>query len=581
MKFKLKLKFNLKKLISYYKPYKITLFFDLFFSLNVEVIAVAIPLILRYITNQVIFYGYSTAMRNIFILSVVILILLAAKYCCAYYTLYYGHVMAASIENDMRTELFEHFQKLSHKFYDNKKVGELMSRITTDLANISDFMHHFPVELTSILTSFVGIFTVFLIINWKLALLTTWIVPLIGAYIIWFLPNLSKAFEKNLDMIGNVNSQIEDSLTGIRVVKSFANEKGEIKKFKNENKNFVDSQKKSFRVMGWGFSGMWSMVSFYAPFLVVTGSVLILHNNLPIADLMTFILYQFILIGPLFGFMNLIEMMSRSLAGYSRFIEILGVQPDIVDNQNAFELKNIEGSVSIRNVTFKYENMKKNILENFSLDIKSGEYVALVGSSGVGKSTIFSLIPRFYDVSKGEILVDGINIKNIKLESLRQNIGFVQQDTFLFSGSILENIQYGKPGATEEEIILAAKNAYSHDFITDLPDGYETYVGPRGLRLSGGQKQRIAIARAFLKNPPILIFDEATSSLDNESERYIQKSMEKLAENRTTIVIAHRLSTIKNAKRILVMAGGKIVEEGTHDELITKNGAYAEFYNLL
>lgn len=390
-----------------------------------------------------------------------------------------------------------------------------------------------------------------------------------------------KSWEKNLDRISSVNSQIEDSLTGMRVVKSFTNENLETEKFKTKIKTSFIAKKEHLKLWARGLSGVFSLASLYSSFLIVTGSILILNNYLPIADLLTFIVYEFILIGPIFGFMNLVESMSRSIAGYNRFIETIETQPDIVNHLDALEHKNVNGFISIKNVTFKYENTDKNVLENFSLDIAAGEYVALVGSSGVGKSTVCSLIPRFYDVSRGKILIDGINIKSIKLENIRENIGFVQQDTFLFSGTVLENIKYGKPDATNEEVVTVAKNAYAHDFIMDLPNGYEAYVGPRGLRLSGGQKQRIAIARVFLKNPPILIFDEATSSLDNESERYIQKSMEKLAENRTTIVIAHRLSTIRNAKRILVMADGKIVEEGTHDELLAKNGVYTDFYNFL
>jgi ATP-binding cassette subfamily B protein len=575
------MKFNFKKLISYYKTYKKALFFDLLFAFTAEVIAVAIPIILRYITNDVIFFDRITAYKNIFMLSAVILIMLAIRHGCSYYVLYYGHLMGTKIENNMKNELFQHYQKLSHKFYDNKKIGELISRITTDLYDISEFIHHFPEEILSIVTRFIGIFTVFTIINWKLSLITIWIVPVICVYILLFIKKNSKSWEKNLDRISSINSQIEDSLTGMRVVKAFANENLETGKFKTQIKTSFIAKNDHLKLWARGLSRVVSLVSLYSPFLIVTGSILILNNYLPIADLMTFILYEFILITPIFGFMNLVESMSRSIAGYNRFIEVLETQPDIVDHLDALELKNVDGNISIKNVTFKYENTEKNVLENFSLNIAAGEYVALVGSSGVGKSTVCSLIPRFYDVSSGKILIDGINIKSIKLESIRENIGLVQQDTFLFSGTVLENIKYGKPDATNEEVVKAAKNAYAHDFIMDFPNGYEAYVGPRGLRLSGGQKQRIAIARVFLKNPPILIFDEATSSLDNENERYIQKSMEKLAENRTTIVIAHRLSTIRNAKRILVMADGKIAEEGTHDELLAKNGVYTDFYNVL
>ncbi|MDR1467117.1 MAG: ABC transporter ATP-binding protein/permease [Oscillospiraceae bacterium] len=573
--------FNFKKLMSYYEPHKKTLFFDLFFAVVAELIAVAIPIILRYITDEVIFFERDVAYRSIFVLSLIIIIMLAIRYVCTYCIMYYGHLMGSKIENDMKGEIFWHLQKLSHKFYDNKKVGELMSRITTDLYEISEFMHHFPEAILSMVVRITGVFTVLCIVNWKLAIVTVWIVPVVYIYAIWIIKKISASWKNNLDKISSVNSQIEDSLTGIRVVKSFANENLEMKKFKAQIKISLEAKSKHLKFWAVGFSGIFSLLLLYSPFLIVTGSILTLNNLLQLKDLMIFVIYEFILIGPMFEFIDLIEMMGRSFAGYDRFIEILEIQPDISKNSEGFEFKNVGGSVSIKNVIFRYENTAKNVLENFNLSVKAGEYVALIGSSGAGKSTVCSLIPRFYDVSSGEILIDGVNVKNIKLDSLRKSIGFVQQDTFLFSGTVAENIKYGKPDATDEEIIEAAKNAYAHEFIMNFPNEYETYVGPRGIKLSGGQKQRIAIARVFLKNPPILIFDEATSSLDNESEKYIQRSMEKLAENRTTIVIAHRLSTIKNSERILVMAGGKIIEEGTHDELLAKKGMYTEFYSFL
>lgn len=572
---------KLKKLISYYRPYKKTFFSYLFFSFIGALISIVIPVILRFVTNTVIFLEYNIAVKTTILLFLLTLILLLLQFFCNRYVTYTGGLLGAKIENDMRNEIFCHFQKLSHSFFNTNKTGELMSRITSDLNNLSKFLHRFPEEMFFFFVRFIGVLSVLCWINWKLAIVATALVPIVAVYITWFMPKLTKAFDKNFKKLGKVNAQIEDSLSGMHVVKSFANENIEIEKFKNSNKDFVSSQKESFKILGWGFSGMFAQVSLYSPLVISTAAILILNNLLSLADLPVFAMCEMLLIGPLWGFMEMIEIMGRSLAGYNRFADILEAKPDIVDSQNSRILDNIKGNIEFKNVSFHFEKSKTTIFENLNLKINAGEYIALVGSSGAGKSTFCNLIPRFYDVLGGEILVDGINVKNIKLENLRQNIGFVQQDTFLFSGTIIENIRYGKPNATDEEIFEAAKNAYAHDFITSFSNGYNTVIGQRGARLSGGQKQRLAIARVFLKNPRVLIFDEATSSLDNESEKFIQKSMEKLAKNRTTIVIAHRLSTIKNAKRILVMSDGKIAEEGTHNELLAQNGVYAEFYNLL
>jgi ATP-binding cassette subfamily B protein len=546
-----------------------------------SIITIIIPIILRYITNEVVFLDRNIAFQKILVLSVVILFLLTILYGCNYYILYYGHIMGAKIENDMRNEIFIAYQKFSYKFYDNRKVGELISRITTDLFNITDLLHRFPEQILILITRFSGVLIVFCTINWRLAIIAAVLVPTTCFHISRFMPKLSHSFKKLFSVQAEINSQIEDSLSGIRVVKSFANESLEIKKFKNANENFVGSKKEALKITGWGFAGMFTLVSLYSPLIVITGAVLILNDILPLADLMTFILYEFILIEPLFSCLGLCENMGQSIAGYNRFIEILETKSEITDKPDALEFESFSGAISFQNVTFKYEATGKNILKNFNLNIKSGEYIALVGSSGVGKSTVCSLIPRFYDVLEGKITIDGIDIKDIQIKSLRKNIGIVQQELYLFSGTIMENIKYGKPEATRDEVIKAAKHAYAHDFIMNFPDGYDTYVGSKGLKLSGGQKQRLSIARVFLKNPPILIFDEATSSLDNESERCIKESLENLTKNRTTIVIAHRLSTIKNAQKILVLSDGEIAEEGTHDELLLKNGVYAEFYKLL
>ncbi|MDR1627173.1 MAG: ABC transporter ATP-binding protein/permease [Oscillospiraceae bacterium] len=572
---------RLKKLISYYKPYKKMFFSYLFMSLMSGLISISIPAMMRYVTNNAINFEYTAAVKTILILFGAAIIMLILQYGCNYYVMFTGSLMGANIENDMRNEIFRTYQTLSHKFFDKNETGELMSRITTDLNNLSKFLHRFPEEIFFFVVRFAGVLAVLCWINWKLAIVATMLVPIVCVYILWFMPKLTKAFEKNFKKLAIVNARIENSLAGIRATKSFTNENLEIQKFEDSNQNFVSSQRESFKILGWSYSGMFAQASLYIPLVITTSALLIINNLLSLADLPIFTMCEMLLIGPLWGFMEMIEIMGHSIAGYNRFVDMVETKSEIVDSENAVELENVKGNILFHDVTFKHEKADKKIFKNLNLYVESGQYIALVGSSGVGKSTLCNLIPRFYDVSSGEILVDGINIKNIKLENLRKNIGFVQQDAFLFSGTILENIRYGKPSATNEEIIKAAKNAYAHNFIMNLPNGYDTQVGQRGARLSGGQKQRLAIARVFLKNPPILIFDEATSSLDNESERFIQKSMEKLAENRTTIVIAHRLSTIKNAKRILVMADGKIAEEGTHEELLSQNGVYAEFYNLL
>jgi ATP-binding cassette subfamily B protein len=489
--------------------------------------------------------------------------------------------MGSKIERDMRKELFSYYQKFSLSFYDDQKIGKLMSRITNDLKNISEFLHHAPEDLTTFTLTLLGIIPFLIFINNKLAFIAIFVITLILAITLCFMPKISKAITKNLENTAEINSQIEETLSGIKVVKSFANEKIEMNKFDKTNEDFVESKRHFYKAISSYFPLIDALTTGLIPIISIIAMFFILNGGMAINDLLTFTLYANIIVGPIFRITSLIEQFQESFAGYERFLEVLKIKPEIVDSENAIELRNIKGNILFENVSFNYNQSKENVFQNLNLKINAGEYIALVGPSGVGKSTFCSLIPRLYELTGGKITIDNIDIRDIKLKNLRENIGFVHQDIYLFSGTIASNIKYGKINATEEEIIKAAKNAYIHDFIMNLPEGYNTEIGQKGTKLSGGQKQRLAIARVFLKNPPILIFDEATSSLDNESEKYVQDSLEKLAKNRTTIVIAHRLSTIRNAGKIIVLKDGKIIESGIHDELIQKNGPYAELYNLL
>ena len=569
-----------KKFFSYYKPYKKMLFSDLFFSFLGAIITLILPLIIRYITTNVIYKETSTAINIISILIIFMVGLIILEVYCNFFITYYGHIMGAKMEFDMRNEIFQHYQKLSFNFFNNQKTGQLMSRITNDLFDISELFHHGPEDIMISIIKLIGSFTILFLINSNLALIAFSVTPFIIFYAGYLNRRMKKAFVLNRRRIADVNAQIEDNISGIRVVKSFANEHIEIEKFKKGNSLFLESKKDSYKYMGLYHSGLNALTTLVSIIAVAFGSFFITKKYMSIPDLITFLLYINNFTDPFKKMINFTEQFQNGVSGYERFIEILSIEPDIEDDKNAIELKNIRGNVSFHNVYFNYSKNENNILSNINFDVKEGEYIALVGPSGAGKSTLCSLIPRFYDVSSGSIAIDGINIKDIKLKNLRDNIGVVQQDIYLFAGSIHENIRYGKPNATDEEIIMAAKKANAHDFIMELPDGYNTDIGQRGVRLSGGQKQRISIARVFLKNPPILIFDEATSALDNESEKVVQDSLEILAKNRTTFVIAHRLSTIRNAKNIFVLTEKGIVEKGNHNELLEKNGLYSKLYNM-
>lgn len=569
-----------KKFFSYYKPYKKLFAADMFFACLAAAITLIIPLIIRYITNDVIYRSSDESLHTIFILSGAMLILIFIEFFSNFFITNYGHMMGAKMEYDMRNEIFGHYQKLSFSFFDNQKVGQLMSRVTNDLFEISELFHHGPEDLVISIIKLIGSFIILLTINWRLALTAFAIVPVMLIYAFYFNVQMKRIFLKNRARIADINAQIEDNLSGIRVVKSFANEEIEMDKFRAGNNNFLESKKENYKYMGLYHSGLTAFTTLITVIVIASGAVFITKSIISITDLITFLLYINNFTEPIKKLINFTEQFQNGVSGYTRFLEMLSINPDIVDKPDARELINAKGDILFKNVSFHYEDHTEMVLSNLNLHVRPGEYVALVGTSGVGKSTLCSLIPRFYEVSDGQILIDGTDIRNFTLKSLRNNIGIVQQDVYLFTGSVMDNIRYGRPDATEAEIVAAAQNANAHDFIMSLPDGYDTYIGQRGIKLSGGQKQRLSIARVFLKNPPILIFDEATSALDNESEKVVQESLEKLARNRTTFVIAHRLSTIRNAEKILVLTEDGIAESGSHEQLLNKGGIYADLYNL-
>lgn len=569
-----------KRLIGYYKPYKKVFFADMFFAFLGAVTTLILPLIIRYVTGTLVYEPRNVMLEGVAICAVIMVVLVLIQCYSNYYIANYGHVMGAKIEYDMRNEIFGHFQKLSFSFYDNQKVGQLMSRITNDLFDITELLHHGPEEIVISTIKLIGSFVVLMMINVKLALAAFAIIPIMIVYAYTLNRKMKRAFKNNRAKVADINAGIEDNLSGIRVVKSFANEDIEQQKFIAGNDRFLASKKDSYLYMGRYHSGLGAFVTMITVIVMVTGAILLNDGSLKTTDLLTFLLYISNFTEPVKTLINFAEQFQNGMTGYERFLDIMAIEPEIKDSENAIDIKKVEGRVSFENVSFKYEADLENVLTNVNLKVDKGEYVALVGSSGAGKTTLCSLIPRFYEVSEGSIKVDDTDIRDIKLKCLRQNIGVVQQDVYLFVGSVKENIRYGKPDATDEEIIEAAKSANAHEFIMGLPDGYDTYIGQRGVKLSGGQKQRLSIARVFLKNPPILIFDEATSALDNESEKVVQESLEKLAKNRTTFVIAHRLSTIRNAKRILVLTENGIEEHGTHEELIEMNGIYKALYSL-
>ncbi len=574
------MKHTIKKLASYYRPYLGLFWADMFFAVLGAVITLVIPLIVRYITGNVILKEPGEALAQVMRLGIFMLVLVLVECFCNYFISNYGHIMGAKIEYDMRAEIFSHYQRLSFSFFDNQKVGQLMSRITSDLFEISELLHHGPEDLVISVIKIVGSFVILLWIDVKLTLIAFLFIPVMLVYAAYFNTRMKQAFKRNRAKVADINSRIEDNLSGIRVVKSFANEAVELEKFEEGNQGFLKAKKNSYLYMAGYHSGLGALTTMITIAVLVFGSVLITKGQVNVTDLITFLLYINTFTDPVKKLITLTEQFQNGYTGYERFMEMMAIRPDIVDRPDAVELASVKGDIAFRDVSFQYEEDSQQVLNHINLEVEAGSYMALVGSSGAGKSTLCSLIPRFYDVSGGGIYIDGTDIRDLKLKSLRDQIGIVQQDVYLFVGTVADNIRYGKPSASFAEIVEAAKNANAHDFIMSLPDGYDTDIGQRGIKLSGGQKQRLSIARVFLKNPPILIFDEAPSALDNESEKVVQESLEKLAKDRTTFVIAHRLSTIKNAEKILVLTDNGIEESGTHKELLAKGNIYAHLYQM-
>lgn len=569
-----------KKFLSYYKPYLGLFAADMICAFIVSAVTVILPLCAGYITKNVLDTGAPNALNQIYAMGAVMVALIAIHTLCNVFVDYRGHMMGTLMESDMRAELFEHYQKLSFSFYDEQKTGQLMTRITSDLFSLSEFYHHGPEDLAIAVLKGIGAFIILVNINVQLTAIIFLSLPLIALYAFYFNKRMNIALRKSKDRIGDINAQVEDTLAGIRVVKSFTNEAVEKRKFAYENRRFVDSRRDGYRSEAYFSNGMVAYTQLITAAVIFFGGIAIVHADLDLPDLLTYLLGVGILIEPIQRIMNFARLYQEGTTGFSRFMDILEVQPDIQDSPDAIELTHVQGNVEFRDVSFRYKEDYNHVLKDISLTIKAGEYVALVGASGVGKTTICSLIPRFYEVNEGQILLDSQNIRDICLSSLRSNIGIVQQDVYLFAGTVADNIRYGNLNATDAEIIEAAKKANAHEFIMTLPHGYDTDIGQRGVKLSGGQKQRLSIARVFLKNPPVIIFDEATSALDNESEKAIRESLEALTNNRTTLVIAHRLSTVRNAQRIVVLTETGVDEQGTHEALIALGGTYANLYNM-
>ncbi|MBR3141694.1 MAG: ABC transporter ATP-binding protein [Clostridiales bacterium] len=571
---------NLKRMMSYYKPYLGTFFLDMFFAIVASGIALVIPLVVRSITSEIPDLTPEEGLRKILFIGGVLLVLLIVQFFANYYITYIGHVMGAKMEYDMRAEIFSHYQKLSFSFYDDQKVGSLMSRITSDLFEITELLHHGPENIIISLIKIVGAFIILAGISGYLTLAAFIMLPFMFLFAFVLNKRMRKAFRKNREKIAEINTQIEDNLSGIRVVKSFANEEIENEKFKVGNDGFLTAKKASYLNMGIFHSGMTAFTLLINIIVIVAGGILMTQGLVDTPDFIAFLLYINVFTEPVRTLIDFTEQFQNGYTGFERFVEMMNIEPDVKDKDGAEVLTDVKGDIVFDDVSFRYKDGAHRVLRHIDLEVPAGSYVALVGSSGGGKTTLCSLIPRFYDVTGGTIRIDGKDIRDVTLKSLRDNIGIVQQDVYMFAGTIYDNISYGRPGATEEEIVEAAKLANAHEFIMSLPHGYATDIGQRGVKLSGGQKQRISIARVFLKNPPILIFDEATSALDNESENIVKESLERLAKNRTTLVIAHRLSTIRNAERILVLTENGIEESGTHDELMSNNGVYASLYKF-
>ena len=571
---------TLKKFIKYYKPYKTVFFIDLLCATIISAIDLAFPQLLRTLTKTLFAGAPGKIISALIPITIGLLVAYIIQTACRYYVTYAGHMMGARMERDMRKELFDQYEKLSFSYYDQNNSGQMMSKLVSDLFDISELAHHGPENLFISLIKIIGSFIFLFMINRMLAVPMLILVVLMLVFSYGQNKKMQETFMDNRRKIGDINSSLQDTLAGIRVVQSFANERIEQEKFNRSNENFLISKDANYRCMGSFMSGNAFFQGMMYLVTLVFGGFLIAHGRMEASDLAMYALYIGIFISPIQILVELTEMMQKGLSGFRRFLEVVETEPDIVDAADAKPLKNVKGNVCYEDVSFHYSDDDTPVLSHVSFEIPAGKSIALVGPSGSGKTTICSLLPRFYDVTEGRVTIDGNDVRKLTLESLRSQIGLVSQDVYLFGGSIKDNIAYGKPDATMDEIVDAAKKANIHDFIMELPDKYDTFVGERGTRLSGGQKQRISIARVFLKNPPVLILDEATSALDNESERFIQKSLEELAKDRTTITIAHRLSTIRNADEILVVADCGIAERGTHEELLALDGIYARYYDM-
>lgn len=571
---------RLKKFLAYYQPYRGLLAADLICAFIVSAISLLLPLGTNYITKTILVSNAPDVLNQIYVMGGVLLILTIIYMLCNTFVDYQGHMMGTLMESDMRNDLFAHYQKLSFSFYDEQKTGQLMSRITGDLESFSEFCHHGPEDLAIAILKGIGVFVILFTINVELTFIIFLFIPVMMVFAFYFNRQMNSALRRSRERIADVNAQVEDTLAGIRVVKSFTNEALEQRKFADANQRFVESRRDGYRSEAYFYDGMMAFTQFITLAVIIFGSTRIVGGALDLADLLTFLLCVGILIEPIQRLVNFARLYQEGITGFNRFMDILELDPEIQDAPDAVELCGVQGNIQLKGVSFRYKDDYADVLKQISLDIKAGEYVALVGSSGVGKTTLCSLIPRFYEADEGSILIDGQDIRQVSLASLRRNIGVVQQDVYLFAGTVAENIRYGNLAATEAEIIEAAKKANAHEFIMRLPHGYDTDIGQRGVKLSGGQKQRLSIARVFLKDPPIIIFDEATSALDNESEQAVRASMETLSNNRTTLVIAHRLSTVRNAGRIVVLTDHGVHEQGTHEQLIARDGVYASLYNL-
>lgn len=565
----------LRRFISYYKPHKKLFFIDMFFAFLISAFDLIFPMVSRTIVNEIIPAGRMDLLLK---WTIIMVILFGFRYISYYIVSYWGHVLGVYIEHDMRRDLFTHLQTLPFSYYDNTKTGHIMSRIVNDLRDITELSHHGPEDLFISSVMLMGSFILLVRIEWRLTLIIFAFIPLIVLFAMRKRLKMEDSFREVRRKIANVNAQLENSISGIRVAKSFTNEDYEIEKFQDGNSQYKEARKESYKAMAEFVAGMGLMTNVLNLIVISAGGYFVYRGYLTIGDLLAYTLYINFFMQPIRRLADFMQQYQDGMTGFERFIEVMNIEPDIKDKEDAIELTHVKGDIEFKNVSFSYTNGENRILSNLNLKIEAGKTVAIVGPSGAGKTTLCHLIPRFYDINEGEILVDGKNIQDITLKSLRKNIGLVQQDVFLFTGTIMDNISYGDPTKSEEEVIKAAKKARIHDFIMTLPDGYDTYIGEKGVKLSGGQKQRISIARLFLKDPPILILDEATSALDNQTELLIQESLEELAEGRTTLIIAHRLSTIKNADEIVVLTNEGIEERGSHEELLRRGYIYANLY---